>query len=173
MKRWFLASLLFLIASTSTAFMTDGFKVSNPQLLAYTKNNLSALGTLQKTKQGYVYVTVSEKYITDLLSRLKLPDFVAPRYANDMGAHISVMYEAETESLGKIAELGEEITFEPLGFYKVVIHDKEFYMLAVDAPKLSYLREKYGLSKKLQGHEFHITIGVKQLTGDYELEDAA
>jgi hypothetical protein len=49
--------------------------------------------------------------------------------------------------------------------------------LAVSCPELEALREKYGLSPRLKGHDFHITI-CTQVPGqpaviEVELDDAA
>lgn len=80
------------------------------------------------------------------------------------------MNSNEGKGLGNIQELGRTINFKPLGFYKVVEHNKEYFRLAVDAPELSALRAKYGLSKQLEDHAFHITIGVREINYQNELE---
>jgi Swiss Army Knife, 2H phosphoesterase domain len=38
---------------------------------------------------------------------------------------------------------------------------KKLWLLAVAAPELEKLRESYGLSSRLKGHDFHITIGTQ------------
>ena len=93
---------------------------------------------------------------------------VPPRHYQSkkgIGAHISVMYENEQilHEIWEIAELGQEYQFTVLELRTVKIRRnnklKKLWLIAIAAPELEALRTKYGLSPKLKGHDFHITIG--------------
>jgi hypothetical protein len=77
------------------------------------------------------------------------------------------MYENEQidNEIWEIAEVGQEIAFRVLELRTVKLTRdnkmKKLWLLAVDAPELERLRESYGLSSKLKGHDFHITIGTQ------------
>lgn len=65
----------------------------------------------------------------------------------------------------EIKELGQEFTFTVIELRTVKLNKdnkiKKLWLLAVDAPELEKLRESYGLSPRLKGHDFHITIGTQ------------
>ena len=151
------------------AYAVDGLRVYDPQLLQYVKDYMPKTGTLKKNNNGYVYVEVDNKYVTAVLQQLKGSGYRPNPGLSNLGAHISVMYEGETA--GKlIKEDGRRISFQPLGFYKVVLDDQEYFMLEIDAPDLAKIRSKYGLAPKLNSHAFHITVGVRKYTDNAEDE---
>lgn len=170
-----LGTVLLVISSVSHAYIVDGSRVNQPRLLSYAKDALQNQGTIQQNPNGFTYVRVPDSYITDLLQKVARPGFGVPSYTQRNavhGAHIVIMTEEETKNIKGLPELGQTVQFKPLGFYTIVIHDKEYFMLAVDAPELSELRKKYGLSEKLDNHAFHLTIGVRHLTAENELASA-
>lgn len=174
--RMILGVVALCFASTSFAYIVDGSRISQPRLLTYAKNRLQNHGTIEQTADGYTYVKVSDSYVTELMKQITPAKFENPRYDRQQvvhGAHISLMYENEAKTISKLQELGQTVDFTPLGFYTVVINDKEYFMLAVDAPELSKIRQKYGLPEKIENHAFHITIGVRELKADNELADPA
>lgn len=169
----YIVGIMALCFSTiSGAYIVDGSRINQPKMLSYAKHKLENFGTIQQNPDGFTYVKVSDKYITELLRQISRPGFVIPSYAYKHpvnGAHICVIPEGEAKQVGVLKELGQLVHFKPLGFYTVVLHDKEYFMLAVDAPELSQLRKKYGLPEKLDNHAFHITIGMRQLSIENEL----
>lgn len=152
-------------------------------------------GILKQKDNGYLYVDVSNDYIAAALPLIEAPGKLVPpsHYTSKkgIGAHISVMYENELidHEIWEIHELGQEYTFTILELRTVKLNKdgkmKKLWLLAVAAPELEALRTSYGLSPKLKGHDFHITIGTQipgkaQVNGEVfyilemeELEDAA
>lgn len=144
-------------------YIVDGSRVSRPRMLSYAKSKLQNHGTIEQTNGGVTYLKVSDGYIRELFQQIQAPGYQLPEVAK-----ISVINEQEAKNIAKLQELGQTINFKPLGFYTVVEDDLEYFMLAVDAPELSSIRQKYGLSEKLENHAFKITIGVRQLEAHNE-----
>lgn len=133
------------------------------EIIDYAQKNLQLQGTLMMNPDGFGYLKVDDKYIHTLFPMLGLqPEgFREPPYfrsATAPGAHISVFYVNEHI---RPDELGQSFPFE-LGDIRIVHAGKaEYAVLQVKAPELEKLREKYSLSPKLFGHEFHISIAKK------------
>lgn len=167
-----LGIITICFSSASSAYIVDGSRINQPKMLSYAKHKLENYGTIQQTPDGFTYVKISDRYVSELIRQISRPGFEVPKSAlkySVSGAHISVIKEGEAKEIGVLQELGQRVNFNPLGFYTVVLHDQEYFMLAVDAPELSSLRKKYGLPERLENHAFHITIGVRQLTSENEL----
>lgn len=133
------------------------------EIINFAKNNLPLTGKLIQRSDGYAYVKVDDDYIHKLFPMLKEPGFLKPPYFRRLdspGAHISVVYEDEKTTLN---EVGQSFTFT---LEKIITvspkKNLSFIVLVVSAPDLENLRAKYGLSKKLHGHEFHITLARKK-----------
>lgn len=169
------AIALLMSTGLSHAYIVDGSRVNQPRLLSYAKDALENQGTIQQNTNGFTYVQVPDAYITDLLQKVARPGFGIPQFNKSnavSSAHIVVMTETEARNIKNLRELGQTIRFKPLGFYTIVIHDKEYFMLAVDAPELSAIRQKYGLPEKLDNHAFHLTVGVRNFTAENELANS-
>ncbi|HEV8051285.1 MAG TPA: hypothetical protein VGP47_02240 [Parachlamydiaceae bacterium] len=151
-------------------------------------------GILKQKDNGYLYVEVSNDFIAEALPWIDAQGkLVPPRHyvsKKGIGAHISVMYENELiqNEIWEISELGQEFTFTVMELRTVKLTRdnkmKKLWLIAVAAPELEKLREDYGLSPRLKGHDFHITIctqvpGVSQVKMNdtapeiEELEEAA
>ncbi len=156
---------LFLITSFCSSFAEEA--PSCPVVLDYIEHCLSHCGVL-KDSDGFVYVDVDDAYIHKLITFIQDQGFEEPPYFGRpdlVGAHVTVIYRDEMKKygIGKIQECGETICFVPKDC-QIVQPPKwqrieEVYLVAVEAPKLDRIREKYGLPKRK--YEFHITIGVK------------
>ncbi|MBY0529149.1 MAG: hypothetical protein K2P51_03060 [Rhabdochlamydiaceae bacterium] len=128
-------------------------------------------GVLKQKDNGYLYLEVSKDFIAETLPLIEVVGkIVPPRHYTSkkgIGAHISVMYENERieHEIWEIAEIGQEFSFKVMELRSVKISRdnkmKKLWLLAVDAPELSRLREHYGLCPFLKGHDFHITIGTQ------------
>jgi len=149
------------------AYIVDGSRVNQPRLLSFAKTKLKNKGTIQQAANGGTYLKISDQYIYDLIRQVKKQGFELP----NSGALIDFIAADEAIDLNHMAELGATVEFQPLGFYTIVQDDQEFFMLAVEAPILSSLRQKYGLSEKLEDHEFKLVVGVRQLEKHDELVD--
>lgn len=128
-------------------------------------------GVLKQKDNGYLYIEVCKDYIAESLPLIDAPGkIVPPRHYTSkkgIGAHISVMYENEQidNEIWSIDELGQTYPFKVMEIRTVKLNKdnklKKLWLIAVSAPELEQLRTKYGLSPKLKGHDFHITIGTQ------------
>lgn len=126
-------------------------------------------GILKQKPNGYLYVEVSNDFISHILPLIDIAGKIVPPHnftsKNGIGAHISVIYENEfiINRVWEIKELGQEFTFSITEIRTVNLKKnnktKKLWLLAVEAPELEQLRMNYGLSPKLKGHDFHITLG--------------
>ena len=128
----------------------------------FAKENLPLEGQLVMKSDGFGYIKVDDAYIHDLLPMLDLTYYKEPPYfrsEDSPGAHISVFYVDEHVMPEEVGQ-----TF-PFTLKEIVIvrpsKTTSYVVLQVESPELENLREKYGLSRKLHGHEFHISIGKK------------
>ena len=164
--RIFVAALL--IFTVVSGFAGIDYHVESQPWVLEQAEQIVHQGVLKQKDNGYLYVEVSNEFISSILPLLDAPGkLVPPRHYTSkkgIGAHISVMYENERieHELWSIEELGQEFTFRirELRTVKLVKDNKmkKLWLIAVDAPELEKLREHYGLSSKLKGHDFHITI---------------
>lgn len=134
--------------------------------LLFARQHLPLSGILVQNADGYAYLKVDDRYIHELYKRLDVAKngFAKPPYfrrKNAPGAHISVIYKNERT---RLKEVGQSFDFRLVDI-KEVSPDKRtrYLVIEVYAPKLEKLRQKYGLSSKLNGHEFHITVAKKVL----------
>lgn len=135
------------------------------EIVAYASENLPLEGVLRIKQDGFAYIKVDDAYIHDLFPLLELSreGFKEPPYFRSKeapGAHISVFYEDE-DILP--SEIGETFHFTLKKIVIVRTRDARYAVLQVDAPELEQLRQKYGLSRKLHGHEFHISLAKQKM----------
>ncbi|NGX46208.1 MAG: hypothetical protein K940chlam2_01394 [Chlamydiae bacterium] len=148
--------------------------------------DIAGLGQLHLKNNGFVYLDVSNEFVTEITPLLPLEGSFTPlpTKAKQMGAHISVIHEDEMigKQIWSLEEAGEWFTFEPKALRyvdrKTSSGAKRLWLLAADAPGLERLRTQYGLKPKLQGHDFHITLGCEEIissenTQEEELEECA
>lgn len=160
----FLGITAFCLASTSFGYIVDGSRINRPSMLSYAKSKLQNHGVIEQSPEGLAYLKVPESYIKELYRQIHLPGYELPTQAQ-----ISIINEHEAKNIVSLQELGQTIQFKPLGFYTIVVDDQEFFMLAIDAPELSKIRQKYGLSDMIENHAFTIPIGVKKLEEHNEI----
>jgi hypothetical protein len=127
-----------------------------------------------KVNDGFVYLEVPEALIDGFFKLIPGRGLDKPEVASDkkeyVGAHISVMYPEEYEKIvkrrKKLREVGEDFSYTVDRLYSTTPENwddvKEVFFLTVKSPELEALRKKYGLSKKLNGHDFHITLAVRR-----------
>jgi hypothetical protein len=132
---------------------------------------VDAIGQLCLKNNGFVYLNVSNQFIDDITPVLPLNgEFHATSTkVKKMGAHISTIYEDEMIKKGiwNLQEAGEWFTFEVRELRYVDRKTKtgksRLWLLAADCPGLERLRTNYNLKPKLQGHDFHITLGTEKI----------
>ncbi len=132
--------------------------------LNYAQENLPMKGQLIVKSDGFGYLKVDDAYIHTLFPLLELEEdgFKLPPYFRSEeapGAHISVFYVHENI-------IPEEVDqFFHFTLKQIVIvkpsNDASYAVLQVESPELEKLREKYGLSPKLFGHDYHISLAKK------------
>ncbi len=175
----------------SPIFAAVDYQVENQPQVIEKVIQFKQKGILKQKDNGYLYVEVAGDFIAEVLPLIDAPGKIVPpshyKSKKGIGAHISVMYENEQilNEIWEIKELGQEFTFTVMELRTVKLNKsnkmQKLWLIAVDAPDLEKLRESYGLPCKLQGHDFHITIGtqvpgspqVKEIVYEDELEKAA
>lgn len=172
-QNFFIAAIL-TSSFFSPAFAANDFHVEDQPQVIEQAIKIEQKGILKQKENGYLYVSVSRDFIAETLPLIDAPGKIIPpshyKSKKGIGAHISVIYENEliTNEIWEIKELGQEFTFSVIELRTVKIYNnnkmKKLWLIAVEAPALEKLRESYGLSSKLKGHDFHITLGT-QLPG--------
>ncbi len=128
-------------------------------------------GILRQTKKGFVYLKIPNDVMNGLFDCIDEPNIEKPPYNNSkfgrVGAHISVMYADEIKGKNiEISEIGKEFEFKLGKFYSTVPQGwdnvSRVWFITVEAPELEKLRQKYKLTKKLNGHEFHISVAIRK-----------
>lgn len=133
-------------------------------VVQYARDNLPQEGQLIIKSDGFGYLKVDDAYIHELFPLLDVAKdgFKEPPYfrsEDSPGAHISLFYVDE-EVLPE--EAGQTFPFELVDI--VVVNPSKYnsyIVFEVKSPALGDLREKYGLERKLHGHEFHISLAKK------------
>lgn len=162
---------VFVVVTTSLVspvFAAVDYQVENQPQVIEKIIQFEQKGILKQKDNGYLYVEVSRDFIAETLPLIEAQGkIVPPRHYTSkkgIGAHISVMYENEQimNEIWEIKELGQEFTFTVMELRTVKLNKdnkvKKLWLLAVAAPELEKLRESYGLSSRLKGHDFHITV---------------
>ena len=183
MLKNFIRKLFFIVSLTtsltSAVVAANDYQVEFQPQVIETVIQFEQKGVLKQKDNGYLYIDVSNDFIAESLPLIEAKGKLVPpsHYTSKkgIGAHISVMYENEQimNEIWEINELGQEYTFTVLELRTVKLNKnnkvKKLWLLAVDAPELEKLREAYGLSPKLKGHDFHITLG-SQIPGKPQTE---
>jgi hypothetical protein len=187
----FFVTVILTTSLISPIFAAVDYQVENQPQVVEKVIQFKQKGILKQKDNGYLYVEVARDFIAEALPLIDAPGkIVPPRHYTSkkgIGAHISVMYENEQilNEIWEIKELGQEFTFTVMELRTVKLNKsnkmQKLWLIAVDAPELEKLRESYGLPPKLQGHDFHITIGtqvpgklqVNEIVYEDELEEAA
>lgn len=159
-------------ASPTLPCATQGdFKTYATSDMLKTAMKVDAVGKLRMQNNGFVYVDASNSYIEQATAQIQLKGAFTPidTAGKAMGAHVSVFYEDEMlkNHIWYLEELGQWFAFEikELRYVDRITPKgkKRLWLLAVDAPALQRLRKQYGLKPKLNGHDFHISIGNEAL----------
>ncbi|KIA77204.1 hypothetical protein DB43_GS00100 [Parachlamydia acanthamoebae] len=134
-------------------------------VVSYATEHLPLEGKLVGKSDGFVYLKVDDDYIRRLFPMLGLKEdgFRVPPYfrrIDSPGAHISVFYADEHITP---EELGKTFHFIPKKIVVLQLSKNTSYaVLQVESPELEKLREKYGATPKLFGHDFHISLARKK-----------
>jgi hypothetical protein len=128
-------------------------------------------GVLRQNKQGLIYLDVDNQFITAMTPHLRAKGLIRPPYFNlfiaPEGAHIPVVpkREADFHYLDDMKELGGSFSFIIEGLYSSKPDTwpevEEAWFLKVESPELETLRQRYFLTSRPNGHDFHIVVAVK------------
>ena len=133
------------------------------------KISVPLFGIVKKTIDGFIYVKISNDVINGMFSMIDEDGIEKPPYntneMNNVGAHISLIHSDEFPKDDIFTDSGRKVSFKLGNFYSVKPDGwdevKRVWFLEVESPDMESIRSKYGLSKKKDGHEFHLTIAVK------------
>ncbi|EFB40102.1 hypothetical protein pah_c265o004 [Parachlamydia acanthamoebae str. Hall's coccus] len=154
---------MWALESASQTQSATAVDYSWDEVTEYARVQFSMEGELVAKSDGFVYLKVDDAYIHTLFPMLELEDgYDKPPYFRTEGApgaHISVFYVDENitpEEIGQIFqfELKQIVIVQPSKTASYVV-------LQVESPELEALRKKYGLSPKLLGHDYHISLAKK------------
>lgn len=169
MLKSFIQKFVLVAILAVSALAAGDYQVENQPQVIERVAQIELKGVLKQKENGYLYVEVSRDFIAEALPLIEAQGTIVPprHYTSKkgIGAHISVMYENEQiqNEIWEIKELGQEYTFTLIELRTVKLNKnnkmQKLWLIAVEAPELEKLRENYGLSSKLKGHDFHITIG--------------
>ena len=135
------------------------------------KKDVKFKGTLKQNKDNFVYLDVSNDLINGFYRSMEESAQKTPydkKSFNNVGAHISVIGtdEFNESEISDIKEIGNDFSFQLKDVKSVNPSSwgemERVWFIEVESTELEELRKKYGLSKKLDGHEFHITFAVKE-----------
>ena len=165
---WFQKCFFLALVAIFPLYSKIDYQIEDNPRVIERAIQLEGKGVLKQKDNGYLYVSVSKDFIAGILPLIDAPGKLVPpkhyKSKKGIGAHISAMYENEQieHEIWEIKELGQEFTFSVLELRTVKLNKdgkmKKLWLLAVSSPELERLRESYGLSSKLKGHDFHITI---------------
>jgi hypothetical protein len=184
MLKRFIQTILLLVILTSPLVAAVDYLIEDQLHVIEKVCQIEQKGRLMQKANGYLYIEVSDDFIAVALPLIDCRGKIVPlsHYTRKkgIGAHISVILEDERiwNDIWEVKELGQEFTFTVMEL-RTVKQAKKLWLLAVDAPDLENLRESYGLSPKLKGHDFHITIGSevpnqrKEISLEPVLQEAA
>jgi hypothetical protein len=156
---------------TPFALFANDYRVEDQPQVIEKALVLDNFGVLKQKENGYLYLDVTNEFISEIIPLIECEGrLVPPRHYTSkkgIGAHISVMYENERidHEIWNVRELGHTYSFNVKELRTVKItrdgRMKKLWLLALEAPTLERLRENYGLSNKIKGHDMHITIGYQ------------
>lgn len=133
-------------------------------------DNLPCEGNIKIAVNGFSYLDINDDFIHQIYPLLGYLEAMKPDYFttenNYIGAHISIIYPEENTQLDA-NEANKRIEFEIVGLFCADLADTRYFAFKVNAPELIRIRQKYGLSDKMQLKgcmiESHITIATKNL----------
>lgn len=127
---------------------------------------LNHVGVVKQTTTGYVYLDITNQYFDELYPLLPDPKHPPTHYntLNDIGSHISIIYEDEQPILKPIVEKTLEFNIE--GLFEVEVLKQRYIVLLVDAPALEHLRAQQGLPPfpVYRGTTIHFHITLARLS---------
>lgn len=133
------------------------------------KNGSTFRAELKQNDQGFVYLDVPDEKLFSLNKLYKDLGMELPPYfgSGRAGAHISVMSKDElpngmrlrSEDIGKVYTC--HITHMDAVQNQGSKGSQKVYFLGTRCSKLESLRKNYGLTPRIEDHDFHLTFGIQ------------
>ena len=118
---------------------------------------------LKQDENGFVYLDISDEYVYSLYKSCGEPGMELPPYFGEgrAGAHVTAIPEfhgLRPEDIGKkfSFRIVSADSIRPDGWKGV----DQVSFLTLSCPQLEKFRTSYGLSPKIDGHDFHLTFGI-------------
>lgn len=158
-----------LISETKEAVASTVF--NSPYICTYARCTLSQKGILRQDQDGFIYLQLSNTYITELMPLI--PDEKSQAISFNQPepsiAHIPVIlpHEAkekkgwvDTQDLKKTFsfKINKLCSIRPLQWPGI----EKVYFLSISSPELERFRERCLLPSLIRGHEFHIAIAYNK-----------
>lgn len=126
--------------------------------------NLPLKGILHKRSDGLYYLRITEELFAHIVDLFPCEGCSLPDFDYRLGPAISVILPHENP-FGPLFVLGKEFTFFIKRALVVNQYDwpgvEKTVLLTIGSKELSKLRQSHGLSEKLDGRDFHLTIGIQ------------
>ena len=158
----FFYSLIILVFCVNLLSAKEDYRIEDQPKALQEAFSIPAFGILKQKDNGFIYLDVDNAYIDDVIPLMEIPGELRPRptAAKSMGAHISVFDEKENV---QPFELGQLFYFDLKDIRSFTLHTrdglKKLWVISTESPELEALRESYGLSSKLKGYDYHISLG--------------
>lgn len=155
-------SLIILITCTDLLSAKEDYRIEDQPAALEVAASIQKTGILKQKENGFIYLDIDNAFIDDVIPVMELPGEIRkrPTSSRSMGAHISVF--DEHESIQPV-ELGQVFHFEVKDIRSFTLHSrdglKKLWVISTESPELEALRESYGLSPRLKGYDYHITLG--------------
>jgi hypothetical protein len=145
--------------------------IDKPAALSLILGQLTCSGTVVQTADKYIYLKISDEFVTKLFPLIQNGENQMPNYfsgPNKSGAHISIIFPEEYSGALAPEDVGKTMSFSVKDLFKTKILGKTYFAIEVTSTALEGLRNKYGLIKDKINFRgvivpFHITIGVARV----------
>lgn len=125
-------------------------------------------GVIKQTQKGFVYVSINENMTEPYFQAVKNKNNLKPPYKRkeyeNIGNHISVIEEKELNKQ-EFKDKDKIISFKLKDLYTAVPTSwrdmRRVWFISVESKDLENIRKDYGLSPRLNDHDFHITVAVE------------
>jgi hypothetical protein len=141
---------------TTQAYIVDGRRVKNEQLLTYIKHTMNNRGKLTLNTENQLCLELEPGYTSKLYKQINNKDFTQLTKYSDNAIQTNTLHD----HFSLTTPLDIFVEFKPVGVYLLAEDDKEYYILDVRVPNLA-----------TNHNTFSIKIAVKQLVSHNELAD--
>lgn len=144
---------------------------NSSSICTYARSSLAQKGILRQDHAGFVYLELSDDFITELFPLIKDEGSeTVPLYLLEPSpAHIPVILPheaAQRRGWGEIQDLDTSFTFKIKNLCSLKPKRwpgvEKVYFLSIGSSELEKFRERCMLPSRIRGHEFHVAIAYKR-----------